>query len=272
MIPELYRVTERRIDAADTVTLAARPLQERGFSFLPGQFNMLYAFGKGEIPISISGCSETTDSVVHTIQSVGAVSQALTSLEPGDTFGLRGPFGRGWPVQAAEGGDLVLLAGGLGLAPLRPVVYYAMRHRERFSRVVLLYGARSRDRLLYESELHEWRTRFDMEVLVTLDLASPDWHGHVGVVTGLVAAAGQLVDLGKAACFVCGPPIMMRYAVRELQRQGAHPAGIYLSMERNMKCALGVCGHCQFGPVFLCRDGPVFAYSDLEPWMAVAQL
>ena len=164
------------------------------------------------------------------------------------------------------------MAGGLGLAPLRPVLYEVMHRREDFQRVVLLYGARSIERLLYEEELRQWRTRFDLEVLVTLDLAEPSWHGHVGVVTGLCRAAGQLVDMSQTVAFVCGPHIMMRFSVRELLSLAVAPERLYISSERNMKCGVGVCGHCQFGPYFLCKDGPVFAYSELQPWMELKDL
>lgn len=272
MIPQLLEVTKKGQDNAETFTLDARSVDGAELSFTPGQFNMLYVFGKGEIPISISGKPCRPDILTHTVQAVGAVSKAFTELEPGDTFGMRGPFGRGWPMEAAKGKDLLLMAGGLGLAPLRPVLYDVFANRGDYKRVVLLYGARSIERMIFEDELRQWRMKFDLEVLVTLDLATPTWHGHVGVVTGLCRAAGQLMDLSQAVCFVCGPHIMMRFSVRELLSMGVAPERLYISSERNMKCAVGVCGHCQFGPYFLCKDGPVFAYSELEPWMGVKDL
>jgi NAD(P)H-flavin reductase len=272
MIPQLLEVTKKGQDNAQTFTLEARALDGSELRFAPGQFNMLYVHGKGEIPISISGHPDRVDSLTHTVQVVGAVSKAFTDLEPGDTFGMRGPFGRGWPMEAAKGKDLLLMAGGLGLAPLRPVLYEVFARRADFRRVVVLYGARSVDRLLFEDELRQWRQKFDLEVLVTLDIAKPTWHGHVGVVTGLCKAAGQLMDLSEGVAFVCGPHIMMRFSVRELLKLGVAPERLYISSERNMKCGVGVCGHCQFGPYFLCKDGPVFAYSELKPWLEVREL
>lgn len=272
MTPQLFTVTERTRINPETYTLAAEAQDGTPFAFAPGQFNMLYVFGKGEIPISISGEPERTDRVIHTVQDVGAVSHAFCELKPGDSFGLRGPFGRGWPVEAAKGRDLLLMAGGLGLAPLRPVLYHVLANRDDFERVVLLYGARNLERLLFEEELREWRTRFDLEILVTLDLHDPRWHGRVGVVTSLGRPASQMIDMSEAVAFVCGPHIMMRFSVRELRKRGMNDERIYISAERNMKCAVGHCGHCQFGPMFLCKDGPVFSYAELKPWLEVREL
>jgi NAD(P)H-flavin reductase len=272
MIPKLFKVTERKQLNPETFTLAAESEDGSPFSFGPGQFNMLYVFGKGEIPISISGEPERTDRVIHTVQDVGAVSHAFCELQPGESFGLRGPFGRGWPVEEAKGRDVLLMAGGLGLAPLRPVLYHVLANRDDYNRVVVLYGARNRERLLFEDELRQWRQRFDLEIMVTLDLANPKWHGRVGVVTSLGRPASQMVDMSEAVAFVCGPHIMMRFSARELLKRGISADRLYISAERNMKCAVGHCGHCQFGPKFLCKDGPVFAYSELSPWLEVREL
>lgn len=272
MIPKLFEVTEKRQDNPQTFTLDASAVDGSPFEFRPGQFNMLYIFGKGEIPISISGKPEQGERLIHTVQEVGAVSKAFCQLEPGATFGVRGPFGRGWPLAEARGKDLLLMAGGLGLAPLRPVLYHVLAHRQDFRRVVLLYGARDVQRLLFEAELRLWRQRFDLEVLVTLDLAEASWHGHVGVVTGLCGPASQLLDFSEAVAMVCGPHIMMRFSVKELLRRGLCEERLFISTERNMKCAIGHCGHCQFGPYFLCKDGPVFSYAELRPWLEVEEL
>lgn len=272
MIPQLYTVTGKSQDNADTFTLTAKSDNGQSLSFQPGQFNMLYVFGKGEIPISISGPPADTEQLIHTVESVGAVSKALVELEPGQSFGVRGPYGQGWPVEKAHGKDLIIMAGGLGLAPLRPVVYDVLANRDRFGRVVLLYGTRNVERLIFEEEIREWRQRLDIDIMVTLDMASPSWHGHVGVVTGLCRAAGMLMDIPKAVAFVCGPDIMMRFSARELRKLGMEKENIYVSIERNMKCALGHCGHCQFGPHFLCKDGPVLSYETLEQWLKVREL
>ena len=266
MVPELYLVQRVRRELRDVFTMEltpADPSSIESLPFLPGQFNMLYAFGVGEVPISISGDPDSAASLAHTIRSVGAVTKAIGALKTGSTIGLRGPFGRGWPLEEAEGNDVVIVAGGLGLAPLRPVIYQLLADREKFGKIVLLYGARTPKDILYFKELQRWRSRFDVAVDVTVDLAPKDWRGHVGVVTRLISRASfdPLNTLG----LVCGPEVMMRYTVLELENQGLLPEQIYLSLERNMKCAIGFCGHCQLGPSFICQDGPVLRYDRLEP-------
>ena len=257
MLPTPQRILRVRKDTHDTCTLEL-DTGERGFSFAPGQFNMLYAFGKGEVPISISGNPQRPERLVHTVRAVGAVSQALAAMKKGQVLGVRGPFGTHWPVERAETRDVVIIAGGIGLAPLRPAVYALLAGRERFGRIVLLYGARTPDDLLYGNELHRWRDRFDLQVEVTVDSGDGDWRGHIGVVTTLLERAE--FDPHFSLAMVCGPEIMMRFAVRDLLDGGLNPANVYVSMERNMKCAIGHCGHCQFGPEFVCKDGPVFPF------------
>lgn len=225
-------------------------------AFLPGQFNMLYAFGVGEAPVSMSGPVEDDRSWVHTIRAVGSVTRALCALRRGDTVGVRGPFGTPWPVADAEGRDIVVIAGGIGLAPLRPALYTLLAHRKRYGRVVLLHGARTPNDLLFRKELTAWRGRFDLNVSVTVDRAHDEWLGHVGLVTKLVRSAP--FDAGDAIAMICGPEIMMRYAAAELAERGLAHDRIYVSMERSMKCGIGLCGHCQFGRDFVCIDGPVF--------------
>lgn len=254
-----FRVKRRVKENADTVTLELRPEPgEEGDGFLPGQFHMLWTFGAGEVPISISGDPANPGTIVHTTRAVGAATRRITSLQPGDPIGVRGPFGTAWPVGHAAGLDLVLVAGGIGLAPLRPALLAALAAREKFGRICLLYGARRPEELLYRSELKRWRSDFDLEVGVTVDRATPEWRGNVGVVTSLIARAG--FDPHHAAAFVCGPEIMMRFAVRDLERRGVPADRIWVSLERNMKCGVGLCGHCQLGPLFVCRDGPVFRW------------
>ena len=269
MLPTPYRVVRVREDTHDTRTLEL-DAGSRGFSFAPGQFNMLYAFGKGEVPISISGGPARTGRLVHTVRAVGAVSRALAAMKKGQVLGVRGPFGTRWPVTEAEARDVVILAGGIGLAPLRPVLYALLAARERFGRIVLLYGARTPAEVLYGDELHRWRGRFDLQVEVTVDSGGGDWRGHVGVVTTLLERAE--FDPRRSLGMVCGPEIMMRFAVRELLDRGMDPAGVHVSMERNMKCAVGHCGHCQFGPEFVCRDGPVFPFERIADIIGKAEI
>ncbi|HZP19308.1 MAG TPA: FAD/NAD(P)-binding protein [Bauldia sp.] len=268
MRPVFGRIAENRREGADIWTLALEP--EGGFVFAPGQFNMLYAFGVGEAAISISGDPAEPARLVHTIRSVGAVSEALTRLEAGDRVGIRGPYGRGWPVEAASGQDVVIIAGGLGLAPLRPAIYSVLGNRSSFGRVAILYGTRSPADILFESELRDWRTRLDVEVEVTVDHAAADWHGNVGVATTLIPRIA--FDPAKSLAMVCGPEIMMRFAVAGLKEAGMPDTAIYLSMERNMKCAVGHCGHCQFGGAFVCKDGPVFGYDRLRQILALREI
>jgi len=264
MLPEPHRLERVRRETHDTFTLELKPAQGDVKPFAPGQFNMLYVFGTGESAISISGDPADTDTLVHTVRAVGTVTRAMQKLRRGDVIGVRGPFGSCWPVREAEGNDLVIATGGIGLAPLRPVIHHVLANRDKYGRAALLYGARSPRDLLFRRELERWRSRFDLEVEVTLDTASGDWRGNVGVVTRLIPAAP--FDSLNAVALICGPEVMMRFSVLELQKRGLRDENIYLSMERNMKCAIGFCGHCQFGPTFICKDGPVFRYDAIR-WL-----
>ncbi len=269
MTPRLYRVRASRRELADTVTLSLAPEHGERPGFRPGQFNMLYAFGVGEVAISLSGEPEA-DGFVHTVRAVGAVSRALTGLKPGDVVGVRGPFGTGWPVAEAVGEDVVFIAGGLGLAPLRPAILHVLANRERFGRVAILFGARNPDGLLFRDQLAEWRLQLDIDLQVTVDHADKSWHGNVGVVPPLVARAG--FDPEEAVAMVCGPEVMMRFSVDALRDRGVADERIHVSMERSMKCALGLCGHCQFGPYFVCKDGPVMRFDRIAPIFAIPEV
>jgi NAD(P)H-flavin reductase len=270
MVPTPARVLRRRRELADTWTLAIEPADPSLLRFGPGQFNMLYVAGVGEVAISVSGDPAAGDQLIHTIRDVGAVSHALTRLRPGASLGIRGPFGSEWPVEPALGHDVLVVAGGLGLAPLRPALYRLLAERERFGRVALLYGTRSPADILYPRELERWRGRLDVELEVTVDHAGEDWRGHVGVVTKLIPRAS--FDPAQTVAFVCGPEIMMRFAALALHDAGVPDAAIHLSLERNMKCALGHCGRCQFGPMLVCRDGPVVSYDRIAHLLAVKEL
>lgn len=256
LLPSIVRVLRRRRDARGVWTLDLEPQVGRPEPFRPGQFNMLTVFGVGEIPISLSGDPARQERLVHTLRAVGPVSAALTRLPTGAALGLRGPFGRGWPLEAAADRRLVVVAGGLGLAPLRPVLYALLAGPSRPDEVTLLYGARSPSDALFRRELEKWKKRIGVEI--TVDHADVGWRGHVGVVTRLVPEA--VGDAARTVAFVCGPEVMMRFAVAALRDAGVADEAIYLSMERNMKCAVGLCGRCQFGTVLVCRDGPVFRY------------
>ena len=260
MLPQLYRVQRVRREIPDTFTLELEPAN--GSSILPfatGQFNMLYVFGVGEVPISISGNPAQPTPLVHTTRAVGTVTKAMRKLRPDDVIGVRGPFGSHWPIEHAQGKDVVIVAGGIGLAPLRSALYQITAQREQYGKVALLYGARTPADILYRRELEHWRGRFDLEVYVTVDQATGTWRGSVGVVTKLIPRAS--FDRENTMVLVCGPEVMMRFTVAELEKRGVAAERIYISMERNMKCAVGFCGHCQYGPHFVCKDGPVFQYS-----------
>lgn len=270
LMPEPWIVRNAIRETADVVTLVIEPGEGVApMSFKPGQFNMLYAFGVGEVPISISGDPTGEGWLVHTIRDVGMVTGALCRLQPGDLVGVRGPFGSHWPIEQEEGRDVVVAAGGIGLAPLRPVIYHVLKNRDDYDDVVVLYGAREPDELLFTSEFDAWRDR-DVQVEVTVDNAPLDWSGHVGVVTTLIRHGRFETD--EASAFLCGPEVMMRFTARELVDKGVDPAHTFISMERNMKCAVGFCGHCQLGPEFICLDGPVFTWPRMEPLMSVREL
>jgi len=263
MLPQLYRVQRVRREIPDTFTLELEP--EEGVEvppFASGQFNMLYVFGVGEIPISISGDPARRRPLVHTTRAVGTVSKAMRELKPEDVIGVRGPFGSHWPIERAMGKDVVIVAGGIGLAPLRSAMYQIISQREKYGKVVLLYGARTPEDILYRREVEHWRAHFDLEVYVTVDNATGKWRGSVGVVTRLIPRAP--FDPLNTVAMICGPEIMMRFTAAELEKRGVATENIFVSMERNMKCAIGQCGHCQYGPHFVCKDGPVFQYSRVQ--------
>lgn len=269
-VPQLYRVTHVRRELPDVVTLQIAPSQGSRPSYAPGQFNMLYAFAVGEVAISISGDCVDTTGFTHTVRDVGAVSRAIAALEVGATLGVRGPFGTAWPVTEADGSDILIVAGGLGLAPLRPAVTHVLANRARYGRVAILVGCRNPTDILFRDELASWRRQLDISVEVTVDHADTSWHGHVGVVPALIPRIP--FDPHKAIALVCGPEIMMRFSANALRDAGVATDRIYLSMERNMKCAIGLCGHCQFGPAFICKDGPVMRFDRIERIFAVREI
>lgn len=270
MMPSLARVVARRRELGDVWTIELEVDDPDILAFEPGQFNMLYAMGVGEAAISMSGDAHGATRLIHTIRDVGKVSHALAFLEPGDVVGVRGPFGTAWPVEEAYGRDIVVIAGGVGLAPLRPAIYHLLANRERYGRVALLYGARGTSDILFPDELADWRRHLDLQIEVTVDHADTDWRGHVGVVTNLIPRAD--FDPIETTAFVCGPEIMMRFAASALHEAGVVDTAIQLSMERHMKCALGHCGRCQYGPFLICRDGPVIGFDRLRHLLTMKEL
>ena len=245
------------------------PAIRENYRFLPGQFNMLYLPGYGEAAISISSDPQDTQGVVgHTIRFVGDVTKAISRLKVGDVIGLRGPFGSAWPMDEIEGRDIVIASGGIGLAPLRPAIYHIMHHRERYGKVLLIYGARTPKDLLYPNEYEQWRAN-DIDVQITVDRADETWDGQVGVVPMLFYRFR--LDHQKSVVLTCGPEIMIRFVIYEGLARRIPAERIYVSLERNMKCGQGSCGHCQIGPYFICKDGPVFRFDALEKFFNVEE-
>ena len=270
MVPARYRVRDSTPETADTTTIALEPLDEPLPDPAPGQFHMLWSFGIGEVPVSVSGDHRSDGALLHTIRSVGAVTAALCRSGPGDVIGLRGPFGSTWGLEDAAGHDVVVLAGGIGLAPLRTAVARLLAERDRYGRVTVLVGARSPADLVFTRDLERWRDRFDAEVEVTVDHADPGWSGDVGVVTRLIPRAS--FDPENTVALVCGPEVMMRFAAEALVDAGVAPERIRVAMERNMKCAIGHCGHCQLQHLFICKDGSVLPYARVAPLLGVREL
>lgn len=263
MVTTAYLIQRFKRETHDTFTLELVPHNWRsGFRFSAGQFNMLYMYGVGEVPISISGNPKDEEKIVHTIRAYGAVTSAMRTLKKGSTVGVRGPFGNPWPIEKLSRQDVVLVAGGIGVAPLRPVLYHILSERKKYGKVILLYGERTPGDLIYQKEIEQWRGRFDLEVDVTVDSAREGWRGNVGVVTTLVP--GIQIEPPNTFAMLCGPEIMMHYTIQALKEKGLADDHIYISMERNMKCGTGFCGHCQLGPTFVCKDGPVFLLSEVR--------
>jgi anaerobic sulfite reductase subunit B len=268
MTPVPFRVASRVQDTVDTWTLTLGPVSGEPPVIAPGQFMMVYAFGVGEVPISVSGPPNRPGPVVLTVRAVGDVTRAICASEPGEVLGLRGPFGNSWPIEAASGSDVVVVAGGIGLAPLRPVVLHALARRPEYGDVTVLYGTRTPEDRLYVDEVAAWAESID--VAVTVDTATGSWTGPVGFVAKLVQRAALRPD--RVSAFVCGPEIMMRTTVDALLERGVAPERVHLSMERHMDCGVGLCGHCQLGPTLICRDGPVYSYPAIERLIEVREL
>ena len=235
----------------------------------PGQFTEIYIPGVGEAPVSVSGM-ESDGVIIQTVRSIGTLTEYLFKLGRGDLIGLRGPYGKGWPVEKLKDKDVLIVGGGIGLAPLRPVIREVQRNRRDYGRLSILYGARNPSLLLYRYEFDEYRKIPNSELLLTVDRADETWTGNVGVVTQLIPKAS--VDPRNAVALVCGPEIMMRFTVKALEEQGFKGNQIYLSLERRMKCGVGLCGHCQVGPYFVCRNGPVFPYWMIKKYFWVDQI
>ncbi len=270
MRPRRYRIGHTRQDTRDTFTLKLDPVDGLPMQYGAGQFTMLDAFGIGEVPISISGDPAAGGPLEHTIRDVGVVTHALIAAPVGSLLGVRGPYGTAWDMASAAGGDVVFVVGGIGLAPLRPAICELVAHRDRFDRVVLLYGVRTPEDILFGDELRSWAHDHGVVVEVTVDNGQHAWRGKVGLVTQLIPRAG--FDPRNTTAFVCGPEVMMRFSATALTDRGVRDARIRMSMERNMKCGVGLCGHCQLRELFVCVDGPVLTYDRLAPLLSSREL
>jgi NAD(P)H-flavin reductase len=272
MLPYWAEIQEITPEAPGISTYWLRFLDDKlqkSYTFQAGQFNMLYMPGLGESAISISSDAADKTKVGHTVRTAGNVTQKISSLREGDLIGLRGPFGTYWPIEQCKGQDIVIAAGGIGLPPLRPVLYHVMKNRQDFGRVILLYGARTPQDLQFSNEYETWE-KADIELSITVDRGDETWTGQVGVVPILFYRLR--VDPRKSMIFTCGPEIMLRFVIYEALARRIAADRIFVSMERNMKCGLGFCGHCQMGPYFVCKDGPVFSYAQLQPYFNVEEL
>jgi len=260
-LPVKATIEKIKDQTSDTKTYTLRVDGGR-FDFLPGQFNMVSILGYGEAPISISSCPCDNETIDHTIRAVGSITKYLEAFKPGDTIGIRGPYGSSWPVDEARGKNVLIVAGGIGLAPLRPFYTQMFRERSSFGKIQILYGARTPADMLFTDEFESYRRKPDTELFLTVDKV-PDgvkWDHTVGVVTALYDVAK--LDPRNTVVVTCGPEIMMRFACKGLLSRGFLTPQIYLSMERRMKCGVGKCGHCQLGPKFVCKHGPVFRYDE----------
>jgi NAD(P)H-flavin reductase len=264
MLPRPFRVLETWEEIPGCMSLRVEPADGAtdADAFAPGQFYMIYVFGQGEVPISISGDTAKTGELTFTVMAVGPVTEALCATRAGAIIGLRGPFGTTWPVADIEGRDVIVMAGGLGLAPMRPAVYHMLANRDRYGDLTLLYGARQPKTILFSDQLAGWSANDPIDINVTVDNAGRDWTGKVGVVTDFLN--WRRIDPERTAALICGPEIMMRFSAHALLDRGVAAETIHVSMERHMKCGVRICGRCQYGPYFVCEDGPVFSFDRVQ--------
>lgn len=268
--PNIYlpfdaEIVERVQESTDIFTLKLRftdPQKQQEYSFVPGQFNMMYLFGVGEVPISIISDPDKSSYYSHTIRRVGRITNGLSLLKTGDHIGLRGPFGRGWPLKKAEGKDILIITGGLGCAPSVSVINYVLDRRIHFGELIILQGVKHSHDLIFRQQYEKWSKLPKTQVLLTADVSAPNWIGHTGLITELIKKIN--IDPQKTICMMCGPEAMLQAATKQLLNLQLPEESIYLNLERNMECAVGHCGHCQFGGEFLCKNGPVFCYPQIK--------
>jgi NAD(P)H-flavin reductase len=276
LLPKRYKLIGFKKETTDIFSLNLIPVDSSEvMEFWPGQFNMLYAFGGGEVAISISGKGKAEGEIVHTIRRVGSVTSILSNLQIGQEVALRGPFGKPWPLQEAKGQDVVIVAGGIGLAPLRPLLREFFENRNQYGNISVLYGIRTPADMLFIDELVSWKKKGSFQVEITVDTIPETWNkpwkGSIGVVTPLIDKVPFLRS-NETVAYLCGPEVMMRFVSRELIKKGMLAEKIFISMERHMKCAVGFCGRCQYREHFICKDGPVFKFAQMKDLMLLKEL
>ncbi len=262
--PHAAMITARTQESSAIFTLQSQfiePIQPH-FSFHPGQFNMLYLYGVGEVAISIASDPAEKSYISHTIRAVGRVTKALQNVQKGDQIGIRGPYGKGWPLIEARGKDILIVTGGLGCAPTVSVINYILARREHYGALNILQGVKHSDDFIFRKQYAIWQQTPNTEIRIAADFAGPKWPWSIGYVTDMIESL--TLDPDKTIAMMCGPEMMMHAAIGVLTKKGLAEEAIYLSMERNMACGIGVCGHCQYGGLFICKDGPVFAYPQIK--------
>lgn len=267
-LPDLFKVLDNKKETDDIFTLTLTPDSGNLPNILPGQFNMLSAFGIGESPIGLSQVQFDNNILYHTVRAVGPVTKSLKQLQKGDTLPIRGPFGTTWPTDEIKGKSVIVIAGGMGLCPLRPLIQYLITNKADFTDINVIYGARSPSDIIYQDDLNNWEN--ELNLLITVDIANAPWQHHVGVVTPLIPLV--INDPENTVALICGPEIMMRFSIYSLMEEGILDENIYLSMERNMQCGTGHCGHCQWGRYFICKDGPVMRYDQIKDQFVKSEL
>lgn len=260
-------IVDKQQEASNIITLRLRfndPMQRKAFQFQAGQFNMLYVFGVGEVAISIVSDPDESTYLDHTIRLVGRVTNVLGRMGIGETLGVRGPFGQGWPMELAKGHDVMVVTGGLGCAPVVGAIEYMYRRRNDFGKIKILHGVKAPQDLLYREKFDRWRNLPETEVYLTSDEPGRSWHYHIGVVTELFEQID--FDHERTVLLMCGPEVMLRLAVNILTQRGLPTNRMFGSLERHMECGIGLCGHCQLGPYFLCKDGPILRLDKVLPF------
>jgi NAD(P)H-flavin reductase len=263
-LPRAAIVRDRLQESPSIVTLRCELEDMDGdapFVFQPGQFNMVYLYGVGEVPLSIVSDPQDTHFFDHTVRALGRTTDGLTRVQPGDRLGIRGPLGRGWPVAGAQGRDVLVVSGGLGCAPVSSVIRYVLRRRERYGRLFILQGVRHVEDLIWRTQYEAWATEPETQVMLAADVVTTGWTGAQGPVVDLLARVD--LDPRRTVAMLCGPELMVIAAIADLRGRGVHDRAIWLSLKRNMHCGVGSCGHCQIGPKYVCTDGPIFTYAEI---------